>query len=334
MLQQKIISAQELAKYGSTANLNEKAYSLIAQQKSTWKTVGKNFEALNRVQTHDFDFGHFKITTQVNPERIRSSAAKTDAKSLAERPCFLCLQNLPTGQKGILFQNKYIVLINLYPIFQKHLVIASLKHVPQQIKPFFPDLLGLSKKLSDFTIFYNGPRCGASAPDHFHFQAIARGNLPVEQEFELLGKKYSEILVQSKNLKIIAVENYLRKFVAIISSDKKIMESAFEQLYQALDLKDGEEEPMINVLCNFTGNEWRVIIFPRAKQRPSCFFREGDDKIVVGAATVEMGGIVVLPRKEDFNKITSDDIAKIYEDVIISSEKFRNLINRIKSDNV
>lgn len=324
MLKSKIISPKELSTFGSTENLNEQTKSLIGQQKATWETAGENFEALNRVQIHDFDFGHFKITTQFNPERILSSAAKTDAKTLAERPCFLCLENQPKEQKGILFQNRYIILINPYPIFSKHLVIAILKHVPQQIHPDFPDLLDLSEKLSDFTVFYNGPKCGASAPDHFHFQAINHGKLPVEQEFDLLEKKHSKILVQSKKLKTIAVENYLRKFIAITSSDKKIMKEEFERVYHLLDLKDGEE-PMMNILCNFSGSEWRVIIVPRKQQRPSCFFREGKDKIVVGAASVEMGGIIVLPREEDFRKITSNDIAEIYDDVIISNEKFKEL---------
>ena len=329
MLKTKIISSEELLKFGSAETLNKQVLALLRQQKTNWEMAGKNFGALNHVQTHDFNFGQFKIATQFNPERIRSSAAKTDAKSLAERPCFLCLQNLPEEQRGILFRDKYLILVNLYPIFQKHLVIASLKHVPQQINPFFSDLLDMSKVLSDFTVFYNGPKCGASAPDHFHFQAVARSILPVEQEFNTLEKNYAETLIQKENLKIIAVENYLRRFVAIISSDKQIMTEAFKKLYNLLDLKNGEE-PMINVLCNFTEDAWRVIVFPRIRQRPSCFFRKGDDRIVVGAASVEMGGIVVLPREEDFKKITPGDISEIYNDVLINPEEFDSLKNKLR----
>ena len=329
MLETKIISSKELSKFGSSENLNKKVLALLKQQKAKWEIAEKNFEALNLAQTRDIIFEHLKITAQFNPGRIRSSAAKTDAKSLAERPCFLCLQNLPDDQKGILFREKYILLINPFPIFSEHLVIAELEHVPQQIFSYFSDMLDLSKKLPDFTVFYNGPKCGASAPDHFHFQAIGKGNLPVEKEFEMLEKEYAEILIQDKNLKILAVENYLWKFIAIISSNKQTMNSAFEQFYHLFDLKDGDE-PMINVLCSFTGNEWRVIVFPRRKQRPSCFFREGDDRIVVGAASVEMGGVVVLPREEDFKKITLEDIAEIYEDVLIKPEEFDSLKNKLR----
>ncbi len=330
MSETKIISLEKLSEFGFVENLNEQAKSLLNQQKETWEMAGRNFEALNRIQARDFDFGHFKVATQFNPERIRSSAAKTDAKSLAERPCFLCRENLYDKQRGILFQKKYLVLINLFPIFSNHLVIAAVEHIPQQILPYFADMLDLSEKLSDFTVFYNGPKCGASAPDHFHFQAIGKGNLPLENEFELLEESYSETLVQTEKLKVISVGKYLRKFVAIISSDKKIMKEKFEQIYNLMDLQDGEE-PMMNVLCNFIGNKWHVIIFPRSKQRPSCFFREGESKMVVGAATVEMGGVIILPREEDFVKITSDDIAEIYDDVIISDKKFSDLIRCIKN---
>ncbi len=332
MTNTKIISPGELSEYGSIENLNAQVVALLAQQKVTWETAAKNFEAISRIQTKQFDFGHFRIATQFNPERIRSSAAKTDAKSLAKRPCFLCIENLPNEQKGILYRGKYIILINPYPIFKRHIVISGLEHVPQQIQPYFSDLLDLSECLPDFTVFYNGPRCGASAPDHFHFQAVGKGNLQVEKEFELLENNYSEILIQNENLKIIAVENYLRKFVAIISNNKKIIKEKFEQIYGLLDLKNGEE-PMVNVLCNFTENQWRIIIFPREKQRPSHFFKENGEQIVVGPASVEMGGVLVLPREEDFIKITSIEIAEIYDEVTINNERFASLINQIKSQN-
>lgn len=330
MTNTKIISLRELSDYGPVENLNEQVLALVAQQKATWKTAANNLEALNRVQTKPFDFGHFKITTQFNPERIRSSAAKTDKKSLAKRPCFLCVQNLPEEQKGIPVLGKYLVLVNPYPIFPQHIVINGLEHVSQQIQSYFDDLLDLSANLSGFTVFYNGPKCGASAPDHFHFQAIGKGNLMVEKEFEQLAQNHAEVLVNNENVKILTVENYLRKFVAIISPNKQILKQNFEHIYRLLDLKNGEE-PMMNLLCNFDGNEWRIILFPREKQRPSHFQMEGEDKIVVGPASVEMGGILVLPREEDFIKITSKEIAEIYNEVTISHERFAHLISRIKN---
>lgn len=330
MSKSKIISPKELSKYGLTKGLNEQVLALLQQQKANWGLVNNNYAALEKIQNKKFDFGHFKIIVQLNAERIRSSSAKTDAKSISERPCFLCLRNLPGEQKGIFVQDKYIILINPYPIFSEHIVINGLSHVDQQILPYFTDLLDLSENLPDFNVFYNGPKCGASAPDHFHFQAIGKGNLRVEQEFESLLNMHSEVLVQDKNVKIVAVDNYLRKFVVIISSEKKLVKEKFKQIYDLLDLKNGEE-PMMNILSSFIGNEWRVIIFPREKQRPSHFFRDGEDNIVVGLATVEMGGILVLPREEDFNKITKTDIEEIYNEVTLNTLDFNRLKDALRT---
>jgi hypothetical protein len=325
MINKKIISIDELSKFGPVNNLNEQVKSLVDQQKTTWETAGRNYKALTRVQTGTFDFGHFRIVTQFNPERIRSSAAKTDAKSISERPCFLCLKNLATEQKGIVFQNKYLILANPFPIFPVHLTISKLEHTPQEISAHFSDLLELSRDLSDFTLFYNGPQCGASAPDHFHFQAVIKNSLPIESEFDVLETKYSEILIQSDRLKIVAVENYLRRFIAIVSDNKYEINKKFEFIYKNLESQNGEE-PMLNILCNFVEEKWRVIIFPREKQRPSHFYQTGESQLIVSPAAVEMGGVLVLPGKEDFLKITKMEIEEIYGEVTINQDSFAELI--------
>jgi ATP adenylyltransferase/5',5'''-P-1,P-4-tetraphosphate phosphorylase II len=325
MPSEKFISPGELSHFGLDGNLSEQSKSLVLQQKATWETVSKNYEALNRVQTKTFDFGHFNIITQFNPERIRSSAAKTDAKSIAERPCFLCPGNLPPEQRGILFQSKYLILTNPFPIFPVHLTISKLEHTPQEILLYFSDLLELSYSLNDFTVFYNGPKCGASAPDHFHFQAVVKNSLPIESEFNMLDKQFAEILFQNEKIKIFAVENYLRRFITIISDDKDEIAKRFHHIYQNLDTGIGEE-PMLNILCSFQDEKWRVIIFPREKQRPSHFFRTDENQITVSPASVEMGGVLVLPGDEDFRKITKKEIEEIYGEVTLNQGSFERLI--------
>lgn len=325
---EKIISPGELSKFGPVDNLNEQAKSLVKQQKATWKTACKNYEAINRVQTSSFDFGHFRIVTQFNAERIRSSAAKTDAKSISERPCFLCVENLPPEQKGIIFQDNYFILANPFPIFPVHLTISKVTHIRQEILPHFSDLIELSRHLNDFTLFYNGPKCGASAPDHFHFQAVIKNSLPVENEFDILENQFSEILFDSDNLKIIAVENYLRHFIAILSDDKNEIKKSFQQIYYNLETANNEE-PMMNILCSFQNRKWRVIIFPREKQRPSHFFRTDENQITVSPAAVEMGGILVLPNEEDFRKITKKEIEEIYGEVTVNQQAFKRITNNI-----
>ncbi len=326
---EKIISPGELLKFGPVINLNEQAKLLVLQQIATWETAAKNYEALNRVQTKAFNFDNFRIDAQFNPERIRSSAAKTDAKSIADRPCFLCSENFPPEQKGILFQNNYLVLTNPYPIFPVHLTISKLEHIPQLILNHFSGLLELSQNLTGFTVFYNGPQCGASAPDHFHFQAVIKNSLPIEDEINTLEDQFSETLIQNEKTKIFAVENYLRRFIAIVSEDKYEIKEKFESIYDNLDSENGEE-PMLNILCSFQNDKWTVVIFPREKQRPSHFYRTGEKQIIVSPAAVEMGGVLVLPGEEDFRKITKKEIGEIYREVTINQGAFERLILDLK----
>lgn len=329
MLEQKIISPKELAKFGNIETLNEQAKSLVVQQQATWELASKNYAALKNIQTRTFDFDRFKIVAQSNPGRIRSSAAKTDEQSIAERPCFLCVKNLPDLQKGILFQNRYLILTNPYPVFTQHLTLPHLQHTPQRIRNHFTKMLEFSAALPDFTLFYNGPKCGASAPDHFHFQAGLKGLLPIETEFETLEKSFSEILYQKDTTEAIAVEQYFRRFLAIVSKDKNAIHSIFEKIYRSLE-SNTHEEPMMNILCNFMEGYWRLIIFPREKQRPTHFFRTDGKQLIVSPAAVELSGILILPRKEDFEKITKREVEEIYDEVVINKESFEQLKQALK----
>ncbi|MFW6246542.1 MAG: DUF4922 domain-containing protein, partial [Tangfeifania sp.] len=309
---------------------NEQAKALVAQQKATWEMADKNYHGLSRIQTRTFNFDFFKIQVQFNPERIRSSAAKTDAKSIAERPCFLCLKNLLPEQKGIPFKDDYLILTNPFPIFPLHLTIPHLEHTPQRIHDFFGDMLDLSRELSDFTVFYNGPQTGASAPDHFHFQAGNNGLLPIEKEYTTLLNNYAEILLHNNDLTVFSVTNYLRRFIAVQSANSAVIQNIFHRIFELLPAETGKE-PLLNILCTYKNGAWQVIIFPREKQRPSHFYREGEERIVVGPASVELGGVLILPRFDDFEKINQKTIEEIYDEVTIGKEVFLQIQQRIKS---
>lgn len=330
MVEQKIISAEELSKFGPVSTLNEQAFALLKQQRENWQLARTNYEALPEVQTREFDFGHFKIIAQHNPGRIRSSAAKVDAQSIAERPCFLCTKNLPAEQKALMFQNKFLILVNPFPVFPVHLTIPLIEHKPQQIMDFFSDMLELSRELNGFTVFYNGPQCGASAPDHFHFQAGNRGFLPVENELENFEKNHAEIFIQKPGLKLMAAKNYFRKFLSIVSSNRKEITEAFYRIYSSLPAKN-KNEPMMNILCFFEYGEWKVIIFPREKLRPSHFYETDEKQVVVSPAAVELGGVLVLPRQNDFLSISSHIVNEIYEQVSLSDADFKHLINTVRN---
>ncbi len=329
MLEDMIISGEELAKHGPVDTLSQQAAALVQQQKETWELAGKNYAALADVQVREFDYGHFQIHVHHNPGRMRSSSAVTDPHTIAQRPCFLCARNLPPEQKGLLFDNDYLILANPFPIFPVHLTIPHLEHIPQRLEHFFPSMLDLSRSLSGFTVFYNGPRCGASAPDHFHFQAGISGFLRIEKELDVLKRDHTKAYFQKKEVDIFAVENYLRKFFALVSSDKNAIIDAFDFIYSFL-AKDTIDEPMLNVLAWYAEEKWHIVFFPREKQRPSHFFESGDKQIIVGPAAVEMGGILILPRHEDFERISPDTIADIYSEVTLSSSSFNQLVNVLR----
>ena len=328
MLEQRIISSSELSKFGPVSTLNEQAFTLVKQQQETWKLTRKNYGELAGVQTREFEFGHFKIMAQHNPERIRSSAAKVDTKSISERPCFLCPDNLPAEQKALNFQNKFLILVNPFPVFPVHLTIPLIEHKPQQILNFFSEMLELSCQLEGFTVFYNGPQCGASAPDHFHFQAGNRGFLPIENELENLEKNHSKVIFQRSGLKIFVVQNYLRRFVCIVSSDRTKINNAFHRVYSSFP-GENVNEPMMNILSFFENGNWKVIIFPREKLRPSRFYETGEKQVVVSPAAVELGGIMVLPRQKDFESISNQVISEIYDEVTLPFHRFEHLIKSV-----
>src|ERR1035437_1866816 len=188
--------------------LSNQARKLISDQKKDWDLARKNYDGLKKVKVKTFDFGHYKIEIQFNPERIVSSSAKVDAKSIEARPCFLCQKNLPPQQRGLAFDDDFIVLVNPFPIFPEHLTIPSIAHTDQRILGNFGSMLDLAEKLTDFVIFYNGPKCGASAPDHLHFQAGNKGFLPIEKDYNY--RKCCQLVRKIGNVDLFYWPDYQR----------------------------------------------------------------------------------------------------------------------------
>lgn len=265
---------------------------------------------------------------QFNPARIVSSGAKVDAKSIKERKCFLCPANLPAVQKGIPFEGHYNILVNPFPIFPRHLTVPETAHVAQRIAPRFGDMLDLARQLTDYTIFYNGPKCGASAPDHAHFQAGNKGFMPIEQDWrgQVAGKvaDYGQATLWWLN-------DAPRTTLVIESADRKTTIKLFDTVYHSLDIQPGEDEPMMNVLVMYEDNKWIVFVFPRAKHRPACYTAEGDANLLSSPASVDLGGVFITPVEKDFIKITAEDIAQILSEVCLSPADFQKVRKRIQS---
>ena len=299
--------------------LNKEVKTLLHEQLAEWDLAKGNYDALNSVQAKDFDFNGFSIRVQFNPARIVSSSAKVDAKTIQERKCFLCPANLPPVQRGVPFGKDYQILVNPFPIFPEHFTIPTFNHEDQLILNRFEDMLDLAEAIDEFSVFYNGPKCGASAPDHIHFQAGNKGFLLIEKDVKTVPKK---IISENDELKIYSLENYLRNVVVIESKNKKAVVDAFNELYAKLEIKDGEREPMLNIVAWFDASTtlsdqgtYICCVFPRAVHRPKCFFAEGDENILISPASVDMGGVFITPQEKDFVKITAKDIEAILREV-------------------
>lgn len=311
----------------SITKLSDKADRLFKSQINNWELASAGYKSLSSVQINKFEFDNFEVEAHFNPGRIISSSAKVDSKSIGERPCFLCVKNLPLEQKAVKANGNYIILVNPFPIFPKHFTIPSINHVPQLIYDEFENMLLLSKNMGKkFTLFYNGPKCGASAPDHMHFQAGNKGFMKIDDEYDKIVEVYGKIVYEKNDLRIFSVTGYLRNFISMESNKLKSLVSSFKIIYKLLSENGEVDEPMMNIICGYENN-WRVIIFPRIKHRPSYFFEEGKDKILISPAAVDLGGVCIFPREEDFERVNKDLIVDIYKQVTINDEKIRYIAN-------
>ena len=316
---------------------NKAVYDLIDRQLAVWQQAKDNFAALANVGVKEITLGGFPVKVQFNPARIVSSAAKVDPKTIKERKCFLCGANRPEIQEGLPFAGKraeYAVLINPFPIFPKHLTVPDVNHVNQTIEgewERFEDMLSLAETLDEFLFFYNGPKCGASAPDHMHFQGGNKGFLPVEYNYNALEKT---LIVDADGAKVYSVENYMRGIMAIEATDKAAAVAQFRKIYNTLEVKEGEWEPMLNLLAwtvrQGDAVKYIALVYLREKHRPSHYFAEGDANILLSPASVDMGGVFITPLEKDFNKITEKELTEIVDELQISSETFGMVKNALR----
>ncbi|MCW8849243.1 MAG: DUF4922 domain-containing protein, partial [Melioribacteraceae bacterium] len=237
-----------------------------------------------------------------------------------------CKENLPEVQKGILYKDKYALLINPYPIFKQHLTIPNFDHIPQKIENCVTDLLHLSKDLEEkFFVFYNGPKCGASAPDHLHFQAGLKNSTPLEDYYNDLLNQGIMIKGPEEVTQTIVAERIF-KFICLQSNKIEKMEKAFFKILNQLKtLNNSAEEPLLNLICFYERNQWNLVIIPRKKHRPDQFFAEGNSNLLISPASVDMMGLLITPREEDFNNISQQQIEDIYSQVLLSKEELLSI---------
>lgn len=274
-------------------DLQKEISHLFCEQQRNWEQLKDGISQLDNLREREFTWGgDYHVKLQFNPSRIVSTAASIDKEAIEKRPCFLCETNRPAQQKGILFMEKYIILCNPYPILRNHLTIPLHSHVPQHIRKKTGEVLMLAEQLPDYIIFYNGPRCGASAPDHFHLQAGLK--LP--------------LLMQG--------DNELRSCLQIESESRNEAQDLFEDVYQYLHhLQPEETEPMMNVLAFTENNKYKFHIFPRKGHRPGHYYEKGKKQLLISPGALDMAGLMICVREEDFEKINRQDIEDIYSQI-------------------
>lgn len=314
-----------------TAKNNKTAWQVIEafaeSQIKSWPLAKNNYKGLQSVEEKVFQYNGFQIKAQFNPERIKSSAAKVDKQSIAERKCFLCNENRPAEQQAIAFGDQFLILINPYPIFKTHLTISSNNHTDQRFLPHIQSMLHLSKAMEGFTIFYNGPKSGASAPDHLHFQAGETGFMLVDTECDDIKKSLGEKLLSGQRTEIWYFNDYLRKLISVETSSLEEGLAVLEAYYTSFErVQPSNIEPMMNVLCSWSKEHWTIHLFPRKAHRPKQYFAEGDGQLLISPGAVDLGGVFIIPRREDFDKISKNDIADILNQVTLDEEPFEELL--------
>lgn len=305
------------ALYDSSAStpLPDLLLQLLEEQKRIWPMAADGYASLQDVQVREVKCSTFSVWLQFNPKRIVSTGAKVDAKSINSRRCFLCVDHLPPEQKGVLYENDFLVLCNPMPIFPAHYTVSHIKHLPQLIDPYLDTFLRLARDLSPkFTIFYNGAQCGASAPDHIHFQIAPAAKIPIEQE--AMEAQRRERVGEIEGVAIFLLRDLGRAVIVFEgTSSENTTRAIRHQLAKMKAIPNITAEPKINVICNYNAPQWRVILFPRRKHRPEVFFNEGDDRVVISPASVDMGGLIITPVEKDFKTVDANMIEAIYREV-------------------
>lgn len=297
---------------------------LIDRQLASWPEAARRYSDLREVKTKEITIGGMPVRVQYNPARAVSTLARTDAASIAARPCFLCRENRPQQQESMPFEGcdgrRYEILVNPFPIFPEHFTVPAVDHVPQRIAGRFPDMLRLADTFPDMTVFYNGPESGASAPDHFHFQMGCRGFLPVERHFGLLGPR----TVMRPGAAVIALTSaYIPGLPVITAPDAKSAEAAFLRVLRSLPVSPRTGEPQINILCWTERTDgdtvFRILVIPRKAHRPSCYYAPEGEAVRISPASVDLGGVFIVPVEEDFRRANAEVLQSIIRETVDTS---------------
>ena len=298
------------------------------RQLEKWDDARHRFRDLKHVETKKLSE---EVRLQFNLARIVSTGAKIDKKTLGERPCFLCDKNRPKEQMSQQIDERFHLLVNPFPILPVHFTIPARKHQPQAIYKNYGEMHRFLSLHSELMVFYNGPKCGASAPDHLHFQAGTSGILPLQANWQRLSRNLTDIISLNDEEKIAVVRDFIVPAFVIISKSEESDETLFHRLYKSMPMRGDETEPMMNIIAWRKGDEYISVVIPREKHRPESYFAEGDAQVMVSPGALDMSGLIITPREEDFHKLTEESATTILQECGISTEKMNSIVTKLKT---
>lgn len=295
----------------TAGSLSDAVLKLLDEQMLEWPVVGQRFAALRHVRIRKLTLSAgCHVLVQYNPDRIRSSAADVSPEALKRRTCFLCAAGRDPLQRSMPLGD-YTIQVNPFPIFPAHFTVTFHQHVPQRVLGRFGDFLRLLKVLDRQTLFYNGPHCGASAPDHCHFQACTRGMMPLEQEWQLCPRTPVE---SREGASLERLENYFRTVFLLRGTSPEMLRLMFDEWIERLPVREGEQEPRMNLIGFYERGEYIVFLLPRNYSRPRCFYADDESRRTISPASVEMGGLFITPIERDFRMLSTADVIEILDE--------------------
>lgn len=294
------------------------------RQLAEWPEAAQRYRDLDNIRTTETYIGGMPVRIQYNPSRAVSTLARTDTASVASRPCFLCSGNRPRVQESIPFTghggHMYEILVNPFPIFPEHFTVPSKEHIPQHIEDRFADMLMLADSFPEYIVFYNGPECGASAPDHLHFQMGSKGFLPVEKNFSLLN---AHRVLTAGSAAIRVTGSYIPGLPVIEAPDTGSSVAAMRRILKSFKGNPSSLEPMLNIICwkhqDGEGTMFRTIVIPRKAHRPSCYFATEKERIRISPASADIGGVFTVPMEDDFLRTDAATIEKAIHETVDTS---------------
>ena len=299
------------------------------RQLRLWPETRERYRELSHVETRELNVGTSTFEVQFNPARIRSTGATITKEAVAARPCFLCRKNRPQEQLTKVQDVDYELLVNPYPILPMHFTIPSRRHHTQQIRGMYGEMIQLLNHYPELMVFYNGPLCGASAPDHAHLQAGTSGILPLQKEWQRLSRNLTEVARRGDDATLSVIEDYPCSALVIRARNRRGSERMFATLYHALPKMSDQSEPMMNIVAWHVDEEFISVVFPRKKHRPDCYYKTGDEQYLVSPGALDMAGYLITPRHEDYERITPEVAEDILKECALSADELETLKERL-----